>query len=54
VSRYLRHLEDVLLAAGIRHTREKGARVHTVIQKMTGESDCPRAAARYGDADPRG
>jgi hypothetical protein len=46
VSCYLRHLEDVLLAAGVRHTRESRARIHAVIQKMTGESDCPRVWRR--------
>jgi len=46
VSRYLRHLEDVLLAAGVRHTRESRAHIHAVVQKMTGESDCPRVWRR--------
>lgn len=46
MSRYLRHLEDVLLAAGVRHTRESRAHIHAVVQKMTGESDCPRVWRR--------
>ena len=46
MSCYLRHLEDVLLAARVRHTRENRWRIHAVIQEMTGESDCPRVWRR--------
>jgi len=46
VSCYLRRLEDVLLAAGVRHTRENRGRIHAVLQEMTGERDCPRVWRR--------
>ena len=42
MSCYLRHLQDVLLAAGIRHTREDRARIHAVIQEITGREGCPQ------------
>ena len=55
MSCYLRRLEDVLLAAGVRHTGENRGRIHAVIQEMTGERGCPsRVAAGQRDADPRG
>jgi hypothetical protein len=46
VSCYLGRLEDVLLAAGVRHTRDNRRRIHAVIQEMTGEKDCPRVWRR--------
>ena len=42
MSCYLRHLDDVLLAAGIRLTKEDRPRIHAIIQEITGEEDCPR------------
>lgn len=42
MSCYLRHLDDVLLAAGIRATREDRPRIHAIIQEITGEEDCPK------------
>ena len=42
MSCYLRHLDDILLAAGIRLTRENRPRIHTLIQEITGEEDCLR------------
>ena len=42
MSCYLRHLDDILLAAGIRLTKENRPRVHALIQEITGEEDCPR------------
>ena len=41
MSCYLRHLDDVLLAAGIRLTKEDRPRIHAIIQEITGEEDCP-------------
>ena len=46
MSCYLRRLEDVLLAAGVRHTGENRGRIHAVIQEMTGERGCPRVWRR--------
>ncbi len=46
MSCYLRHLEDVLPAAGIRRTGENRGRIHAVIQEMTGERGCPRVWRR--------
>ena len=40
MSCYLRHLSEVLAAAGIPDTRESRRRVHTMIQEITGEHDC--------------
>ncbi len=42
MSRYLRHLDDILLAAGIRLTRENRGQVHALVQEITGEQECPR------------
>jgi len=40
MSCYLRHLSEVLAAAGIPDTRESRRRVHVMIQEITGEHDC--------------
>jgi len=40
MSCYLRHLSEVLAAAGIPDTRESRRRVHAIIQEITGEHDC--------------
>ena len=40
MSCYLRHLGEVLAAAGIPDTRES-RRVHAMVQEITGEQDCP-------------
>ena len=42
MSCYLRHLDDILLAAGIRATKENQPRVHAIIQQITGEERCPQ------------
>ena len=42
MSCYLRHLDDVLLAAGVRLTRENRHRVHSIIQEITGQEGCPQ------------
>ena len=41
MSCYLRHLGEVLAAAGIPDTVESRRRVHAMIQEITGEQDCP-------------
>ena len=41
MSCYLRHLGEVLAAAGIPDTREVRPRVHAMIQEITGEQNCP-------------
>jgi len=41
MSCYLRHLGEVLAAAGIPDTRENRRRVHAMIQEITGEQNCP-------------
>jgi len=41
MSCYLRHLGEVLAAAGIPETGESRRRVHAMIQEITGEQDCP-------------
>lgn len=46
MSCYLRHLEDVLLAAGIRHTRDNRQRIHALVKGIVGEEDCPRVWKR--------
>jgi hypothetical protein len=56
MSCYLRHLSEVLAAAGIPDTRESRRRVHAMIQEITGEHDCPAACRllrrrRYGGRD---
>ncbi|HEU4759781.1 MAG TPA: hypothetical protein VFT91_07345 [Dehalococcoidia bacterium] len=43
MSCYLRRLDDILLAAGIRLTRENRQRVHEIIQEITGQEGCPQA-----------
>ena len=40
MSCYLRHLSEVLAAAGIPDTRESRRRVHAMIQEITSEQDC--------------
>ena len=40
MSCYLRHLSEVLAAAGIPDARESRRRVHAIIQEITGEHDC--------------
>jgi hypothetical protein len=40
MSCYLRHLDEVLVAAGIPDTRESRRRVHAMVQETTGEHDC--------------
>ena len=40
MSCYLRHLSEVLAAAGIPDTGESRRRVHAMIQEITGEQDC--------------
>ena len=42
MSCYLHHLDDILLAAGIRLTKENRPRIHALIQEITGEEDCLR------------
>ncbi len=42
MSCYLRHLGDILLAAGVPLSRESRARIHTSIQEIAGQRDCPR------------
>jgi len=42
MSCYLRHLDDVLLAAGIRLTHDNRATIHAIIQAITGKKDCPQ------------
>jgi hypothetical protein len=46
MSCYLRHLEDVLLAAGIHLKPENRARIHALVREITGEEDCPRVWKR--------
>ena len=41
MSCYLRHLGDVLAAAGIPDTRDSRRRVHAMVQEVTVEHDCP-------------
>ena len=41
MSCYLRHLGEVLAAAGIPDSGESHRRVHAMIQEITGEQDCP-------------
>lgn len=56
MSCHLRRLEDVLLAAAVRHTRESRERIHAVIQEIAGEEDCQRAclpAGRSGGGSAR-
>jgi len=40
MSCYLRHLSEVLAAAGIPDTRESRRRAHAMVQEITGEHDC--------------
>lgn len=42
MSCYLRHLDDVLLAAGIQATKENRPHIHALIQQITGEEGCPQ------------
>ena len=46
MSCYVRHLGEVLAAAGIPDTRESRRRVHSIVQEITGEQDCPRVWRR--------
>jgi hypothetical protein len=46
MSCYLRHLGEVLAAAGIPDTRDSRRRAHAMIQEITGEQDCPRVWLR--------
>ena len=41
MSCYLRHLGEVLAAAGVPDSGESHPRVHAMIQEITGEQDCP-------------
>ena len=41
MSCYVRHMDDILLAAGIRLTKENRPRIHALIQEITGEKECP-------------
>jgi len=40
MSCYIRHLGEVLAAAGIPDTRESHRRVHAMVQEITGEQQC--------------
>ena len=56
MSCYLRHLGDILAAAGVPDTREGRRRAHAMIREITGERDCPLVwrrvkAALGGDAE---
>ncbi len=42
MSCYLRHLDDIFLAASIRATKEQRPRIHAILQEITGEEDCLR------------
>jgi hypothetical protein len=50
MSCYLRHLGDVLAAAGITDTRESRRRVHAMVQEITGEDRCPAVWRRLKSA----
>ena len=41
MSCYLRHLDDIFLAAGIRLTKADRPRIHAIIQEITQRQTCP-------------
>lgn len=46
MSCYMRHLGNVLAAAGIADTRENRRQAHALLQDLTREQDCPRVWSR--------